>query len=152
MITWNKPFAQTNWYFRLSGYPRGGRERRVSEKWLCLCTELQQDEERLSTFAFISPEDAAAWTSPTNGKSATFHIIDPGEVYDKGVRSRFGPPSRPNVPTSLLHAKDGRYWLAERRRWEVGIELTPQDFVTVMTDTRRAAAANLATVADIQQL
>lgn len=143
VIRWDVPFGQLNWYFRLSGYPRGGRERRVSAKWLCVCTELQQDDNRLSVFAFMPPEEAAVWTEGAATK-ASFHVLNLAEVSDRGLRSRVGPPSRPSIPTSLLHSKDGRYWLAERRRWEMGIELTAEDFAQVMVETQQAQAATSA--------
>jgi hypothetical protein len=128
-MTWTANMSQLNWYFRLSGYPRGGRERRIPVKWHCLASELQQDELRLSIFAFMPPDEAAAWTeNPKQG----FHIINPAEIYDNSVRSRIGPPSRPTIPNRLLQSKDGRYWLAERRRWEYGIELSAEDFATLM--------------------
>lgn len=146
LIAWDKPIAQLNWYFRLSGYPRGGRERRISAKWVCLCTELQQDEGRLSVYAFMPPEEAAVWTEGADTR-ASFHILHPGQVYDQGLRSRVGPPSRPTIPTELLHSKDGRYWLAERRRWEQGIELTPADFARIMTEMQVAANGQLMAVA-----
>jgi hypothetical protein len=146
VITWAKPFSQLNWYFRLSGYPRGGRERRVSDKWLCVCTELQQDDRRLSVYAFMPPETAATWIDgPTR---ASFHILNPGEVYETGLRSRVGPPSRPTIPTALLHSKDGRYWLAERRRWEMGIELTPEDFALIMETGGTAGTQQPATAVE----
>ena len=125
-------------YFRLSGYPRGGRERRVSDKWLCVCTELQQDDNRVNTFAFMPPEMAAPLIAPTTGRTS-FHILNPAEIYTSDLRSRFGPPARPTIPTTLLHSKDGRYWLAERRRWEIGIELTAADFMTIMNESKKAA-------------
>ena len=126
---WAANMGQLNWYFRLSGYPRGGRERRAPAKWLCLATEMQQDDARLSIFTFMSPEAAATWTNdPRQG----FHIINPAEVYDRSARTRLGPPVRPTIPHRLLQSKDARYWLAERRRWEFGIELTPDDFTTLM--------------------
>lgn len=125
VIVRSDPVNQMRWYFRLKGYPRGGRERRVSADWLCLAVELQQDDNRLSVFAFMPPQKAAAWTAdPQEG----FHPINPGELYDKSVRARIGPPTRPTIPSHLLQTKDARYWLAERRRWENGIELTPDDF------------------------
>lgn len=148
IIAWSSPFSQLNWYFRLKGYPRGGRERRVSDKWLCVCTELQQDDNRLSVFAFMPPEQAAAWTDDGTTRSS-FHILDPSEVYEKGLRSRVGPPSRPTIPTSLLHSKEGRYWLAERRRWEIGIELVAEDFALLMAESEAATLA--AASADQQQ-
>lgn len=128
-IRWATNLSQLNWYFRLRGYPRGGRERRVPVKWLCLATELQQDERRLNVYSLMPPEAAAALTE--NGKHG-FHILNPAEIYDNSVRSRIGPPSRPTIPNRLLQSKDGRYWLAERRRWEYGVELSPGDFAVLM--------------------
>ena len=129
VFLWSAHMGQLNWYFRLRGYPRGGRERRAPAKWLCLTTELQQDDTRLSVFTFMSPAAAAPWIDDTR---QGFHIINPAEVYDRSARSRLGPPVRPTIPHRLLQSKDARYWLAERRRWEYGIELTPDDFATLM--------------------
>lgn len=141
-LVWSEHLGQLNWYFRLSGYPRGGRERRVPAKWLCLATELQQDDARLSVFTFMPPNAAERWTGdPKQG----FHILNPAEAYDRSVRSRIGPPSRPTLSNRLLQSKDGRYWLAERRRWEYGIELTPDDFATLMAHAAAAQAENLST-------
>jgi hypothetical protein len=41
------------------------------------------------------------------------------------------------VTTDLLRGKDGRFWLAEQRRWQQGIELTPDDFETFIDYVRR---------------
>lgn len=139
VLQWAAHMGQLNWYFRLSGYPRGGRERRASAKWLCLATELQQDDLRLSVFAIMPPLAAARWIEdPRHG----FHQINPAELYDRSARSRLGPPTRPTIPHRLLQSKDARYWLAERRRWEYGIELTPDDFATLM----RSVAAGRANI------
>lgn len=138
-LTWAEHLTQLNWYFRLSGYPRGGRERRVSVKWLCLATELQQDEGRLSVYSLMPPDTAAAWI---NNPKESFHILNPAEIYTNSVRSRVGPPSRPTIPNRLLQSKDGRYWLAERRRWEYGIELSPDDFATLLRFTAEARAGH----------
>lgn len=138
VINWSLPFAQLNWYFRLSGYPRGGRERRVPDKWFCICTELQQDENRLNVFSFMPPDQAADWIEDSPTGKSSFQMINPNEIYDSSFRSRIGPPSRPTIPTSLLHSKEGRYWLAERRRWLTGIELIPEDFAFVMGESQSA--------------
>ncbi len=129
-ILWAANLSQLNWYFKLSGYPRGGRERRASAKWLCLATELNQDGARLNVYAFMSPERAARCI---DDPALAFRRLNPAEVYDTSVRSRFGPPSRPEIPNALLHSKDGRHWLAERRRWEYGVELAPQDFTALIS-------------------
>lgn len=141
-LLWSEHLAQLNWYFRLSGYPRGGRERRIPAKWLCLATELQQNEARLNVFAFMPPAEAERWTGdPRQG----FHILNPAEAYEHSVRSRIGPPTRPTLSNRLLQSKDGRHWLAERRRWEYGVELTPDDFATLMTYAAAAQARDLST-------
>jgi hypothetical protein len=135
-MTWSANMSQLRWYFRLSGYARGGRERRVPAKWLCLAAELQQDEARLSVYTFMPPDKAAVWIeTPRQG----FHFINQAELYQSSARSRFGPPVRPTIPQHLLQTKDARYWLAERRRWEFGIELTPDDFATLLGFADRGA-------------
>lgn len=138
-MTWSGNMGQLRWYFRLSGYPRGGRERRVPANWLCLAVELQVDESRLSAYAFMPPDKAATWTQ--NPRQA-FHIINPAELYQSSSRTRFGPPERPTIPNHLLQTKEARYWLAERRRWEYGIELTPEDFATLLEYAGRGASAS----------
>lgn len=144
-IAWARPFSQLNWTFRLSGYPRGGRERRISEKWICVCTELQQDDGRVSLYTFMPPEQATALTESTAARKS-FHSLNMAEIYTNDLRARMGPPARPTIPTTLLHSKDGRYWLAERRRWETGIELTAADFQTVL-DQAQAARPDAASAA-----
>lgn len=128
-MVWSATMGQLNWYFRLKGYPRGGRERRVPVKWVGVATEIQQDEARLSVYTLMPPEKAAEWI---DNPKLNFHFLNMVELYDNSMRSRMGPPSRPNIPNRLLQSKDGRYWLAERRRWEFGVELTPEDFATLM--------------------
>ncbi|WP_374686232.1 hypothetical protein [Promineifilum sp.] len=140
-LLWSANLSQLNWYFMLSGYPRGGRERRMPAKWFCVATELYNPDDeqggggRLNVYAFMPPDKAAAWIE--NPRHA-FVRLNPVEIYDTSVRSRIGPPSRPAIPNSLLHAKEGRHWLAERRRWEYGIELTPDDFAVLMNYAQAA--------------
>ncbi len=140
-IRWGGNLGQINWYFRLSGYPRAGQERRAPAKWLCLATELHQDGARLNVFTLMSPERAASFI---DNPRLAFQRLNPAELYDRSARGRIGPPSRPLIPNSVLHTKDGRYWLAERRRWEYGVELTPDDFTTLM----QYAQANVRPAAD----
>ena len=128
-IRWHGNLSQINWYFRLSGYPRAGQERRAPAKWLCLATELHQDGARLNVYTLMSPERAAAFV---DNPRLAFQRLNPADLYDRSARTRIGPPSRPTIPNTVLHSKEGRYWLAERRRWEYGVELTPDDFTTLM--------------------
>ena len=125
-IDWTKRMAATKWYFSLKGYPRGGRERRVPASWLCLACQLQQDEHRLVVFGYLPPSKAELLL-----EGEAFHQIRPPELYDLGpFRRRLASTDRPKLPASLLTGKDGPYWLAERRRWASGLELTAEDLAT----------------------
>jgi len=136
-FVWSQNLTLLKWYFKLAGYPRGGRERRVPVKWLCLAAELLQDDSRLNVFTFMPPDEAARWIDdPHQG----FQRINQAELYQNSIRSRVGPPSRPTLPNELLHSKEGRYWLAERRRWQYGIELSPEDFTTLLVYAQPASA------------
>ena len=122
----NGNYSNLNWYFNLAGYKRGGRERRVSDKWLCLCCQVQQDEYRLLVYAFAPPTETAVYTT---NYPLHFEKLNPTNIYDSRHNARFAPPSRPNkLPTEVISGKNGRYWLAEQRRWIEGLELTFEDF------------------------
>lgn len=137
-IEWGHHVAVTNWHFQLSGYMRGGRERRVPSNWLCLASQLRQEDERIVVYTYLSPKKAAAWLA--NDKSeAAFHEIKASDIYTSSLRDRFVAPARPDIPKQVLAGKDGSYWLAERRRWKYGVELTPQDFATFMNYLKRKA-------------
>lgn len=116
------------WCFVLGDYARGGSERRAPKKWYCLALQLQEDENRLILYTFVPPEQALAIAE--DGAS-DFHEIHLKDVYAarQGIMRL---PSRPEIPAEVLRGKDGRFWLAERRRWQEGLELTRQDFATLM--------------------
>jgi hypothetical protein len=122
-LDWTKRMATTNWYFSLKGYPRGGRERRVPSSWLCLACQLQQDEHLLVVFSYLPADKAKPLL-----ENGAFHEIRPVDLYDLGpFRRRIASTDRPKLPANLLTGKDGPYWLAERRRWSTGLELTAKD-------------------------
>ncbi len=124
MIRWgDKPLA-LSWWFHLKGFRRGGRERRMPKDWLCVATQLRDAENELIAYAFLSPKKAARWIEDTE----SFHQIVPPQVYKPDVSFYTKPPSRPEISAEVLAGEDGRYWLAERTRWEKGFELTPEDF------------------------
>ena len=123
-------FVNLNWYFKLIGYKRGGRERRVPEKWLCLCCQVQQDARRLLVYTFAPPQKTAVYE---NNHLLKFEKLNPVDVYSSHLKNRFTPPSRPNkLPPEIISGKNGRYWLAEQRRWTEGLELTFADFETFL--------------------
>jgi hypothetical protein len=126
----NGRFSHMAWYFNLAGYKRGGRERRVPENWLCLCCQVQQDEKRVIVYTFASPKKTAVYE---NDHPLLFKKINPADIYSIHHRDRFSPPSRPNkLPPEIISGKNGRYWLAEQRRWQEGFELTFADFETFL--------------------
>jgi len=144
VFVWSGNLTNLNWFFRLSGFARGGHERRVPKQWLCLACQIQQDENRVIAYTFMPMKRAAAIIQAEH-PAARFNQIFPAEVYDTSFRSRIGPPTRPEIPTSVLASHDGRYWLAERRRWNEGFELAPADFETLLghLQERRPAVSNL---------
>jgi hypothetical protein len=137
-IYFDKRLNLTNWYFKLKGYPKAGRERRVSDKWYCLANQIQQDGERIITFTYLSPEEAVDWLA-NEDLVEPFHQISLAQAYkDSGTR-RWSTPDRPKVSSEMLAGADGRYWIAERRRWDEGLELTADDFVTFMKQLQEKA-------------
>jgi hypothetical protein len=123
-IDWSRRANETLWTFPLKGYPKGGRERRVPGNWLCLASQLQQDEQRFIVYSLMSPKQAQPLL-----EKYRFHTINQADFYDSnGVKNWLSAPSRPSLPANMLTGREGPYWLAERRRWQEGLELTPQDF------------------------
>jgi len=131
IFEWGKHLNLTRWYFELSGYPRGGRERRVSSKWFCLACQLQQNDARLIVHGYSPPEKAAVWTDDQK-LSESFHQISLAYLYSETGKKTRAAATRPAIPSSMLTGKDGRYWLAEKKRWQEGIELTQEDFAIFM--------------------
>lgn len=132
-LSWAGQMRQMYWLFTLQGYKRGGRERRVPEKWLCLALQLQEEEKRVIVHTYLSPKQARALIEK-HGR-ADFHEIFPTQVYPAEGRARyFSIPGRPDkIPATVLAGKDGKYWLAEQRRWQEGFELTAPDFETLIS-------------------
>ena len=133
----------SRWRFGLQGYKRSGRERRVTEKHICFAVEIQQDENQLTVFSYLSPSQAKKWLNISD-LQRQFHELDMQKLHDQEKRrSRFAPPLQPNkIPTHLLTKRDGRYWLAERRRWRKGVELTAKDFEIFMAYTNSWQGVN----------
>ena len=131
VLEWSKNLNLTRWYFELSGYPRAGRERRVSSNWFCLACQFQQDDARLILFGYFPPDKAVVWTEDQN-LPEPFHLISLAHLYAEAGKKIRGAAIRPKIPSSMLTGSDGRYWLAEQKRWQKGVELTQEDFATFM--------------------
>ncbi len=123
-IYWAESLLQTNWHFRLAGYARGGRERRVARNWHCVCIQLRQEEQRVIVFTYLPPRKA----KELGDSNHEFRQLNPRDAYGNPVRGRLTPTVRPEIPAKVITGKDGEFWLAERRRWQEGIELTTKDF------------------------
>jgi hypothetical protein len=119
------------WHFDMRGWQRGGRERRLPRTWLCLAVELKADKKQITVYTYLPPGQAQTWLDAENGR-IQFHKISPKDVYDNSIRSRMKGPSRPEIPAAVLTGADGKYWLAERRRWTEGFELPPKEFEQFM--------------------
>ncbi len=129
-LRWAANVSQMRWSFKLSGYPRGGRERRMPANHYCLAVQLQQGGQQVVVYAYLPPKKASAILER---KHANFVALDPGEVYESSIRSRiYAAPTRPDIPSKVLAGANGRFWLAEKRRWQEGFELEPQDFETFL--------------------
>ncbi|MFL7839403.1 MAG: hypothetical protein ACK2T4_13645 [Candidatus Promineifilaceae bacterium] len=140
-ITFSKPLNLTNWYFKLKGYPKAGRERLVSDKWYCMANQIQQDGERLITYTYLPPEKAELWLGKKNFIEP-FHQISLVQAYKESGARRWSAPNRPEISSELLAGADGRYWIAERRRWQEGLELTAEDFTALMDKIQQKAQTN----------
>lgn len=132
-LDWSKRTWATKWYFSLKGYPRGGREKRLSPRHYCLACQLQQDEARFIVYGYLLEWQAEEWL-----ESGQFQEIKPGEYYEKSMfRKWFASPDRPDIPINVLTGKFGSYWMAEQRRWAEGIELTPGDLNIFLNEINR---------------
>ncbi|NCF65029.1 MAG: hypothetical protein GWP61_03590 [Chloroflexi bacterium] len=131
VFDWAEHLNITRWYFELRGYPRAGRERRVSKRWLCLACQLQQDDDRLIVYGYIPPNQAAAWTE-NQQLSEPFYHISLAKLYEQAGKKGRSAATRPTIPSSMLTSADGLFWIAEQRRWREGVEVAQQDFEIFM--------------------
>lgn len=123
-IRWSERATSLLWYFHMSGYPKGGRERRVQNSHLCLACQVRQSGEFLVVYSFMSKSKANGLFDKTE-----YFQINPGEFYKVGIYRRLrGSLQRPEIPSEVLLSDQGPYWLAEQRRWTEGLELEKKDF------------------------
>lgn len=129
-VNWSERVNTLYWYFSLNGYPRAGRERRLSNKWFGLACQIQQNDSRLVVYAYLPPQAAQNLTE-NDDLSEPFVKISLAELYSQaGQKRRHSASNRPKIDPSLLTSGEGRYWLAEQKRWQSGLELNQEDFKT----------------------
>lgn len=129
----------TRWHFRMEPFPRTGRERQIPNGWYCAAVQMQTEHGRVVAHTFLKPAQAENLFA-----RASFHQIKMGNLYEMGIGGRMrqfaSPNGRPEIPGQLIIGEEGRYWLAERHRWQEGLELTPNDFVTLIETLKRQKA------------
>lgn len=125
-LTQDQGVVPLGWYFSLRGWQRGGRERRVPQDWLCLALELKASKDQIIVYTYLPEDKVQLWLNTKTNVS--FHKIYPTDVYDNSMRARLKGPGRPEIPAEVITGKDGKYWLAERRRWTEGFELPAPEF------------------------
>jgi hypothetical protein len=94
---------------------------------------LQQDESRIIVYSYM-PEERAG---PFMEDNRTLELRPSDYIQSSVFRRWLSPPSRPEIPTKVLIGKQGHYWLAERRRWNEGLELNIDDFFIFMEEVNR---------------
>ena len=125
-LRWSANLSTMKWAFKLGEYPRGGRERRLPSSNYCLALQVQQGGNQVVVHTYLPPWRAQAIIE---NETANFVQLDPKDVYETSIRSRiYATPTRPDIPSKVLAGGNGRYWLAEKRRWQEGFELMPNDF------------------------
>ncbi|MFW6042439.1 MAG: hypothetical protein ACOC9C_02030 [Chloroflexota bacterium] len=123
VVVARRPVNRLWWYFPLQGYPRGGRERRIPTGWFCVAVQFQADEARIVVFCYAPPARQEEWTERFD-----FQRLNPADIYDTSISARLSAPRRPEITPDVVAGEHGKYWLAERNRWNEGVELTPDDF------------------------
>ncbi len=131
-LKWKGDTSGRHWTFGMAGFNRVARESRLPTSWMCLASMIQDGDKRVVVFTYLPADKGEGFLNGTQG-SLSFHSIDPKEVYDSGTRIRIGPTFYPSIPASIITGPNGRYWLAEKRRWEHGLELSIEDYTTFVT-------------------
>lgn len=131
-IKWQGDVLGRHWTFSLSGFNRAARESRLPKNWRCLASMIQKGDKRIVVYTYVPKEKGEQFLNREIG-DLEYHPIDPLDVYDSSVRIRMGPAFRPEIPATVLTGPNGRYWLAEKRRWENGFELSIEDYETFVS-------------------
>lgn len=123
---WQDNLSIRQWTFDLAGYTRVGQERQMPKRWVCLSTELFDENASIIVYTFLSRRASLDYLEGP----LPYQEINPRLVYETSLQSRLGPPKRPIIPDEVLMGKNGRYWAAEQRRWQDGHQLTQADYKT----------------------
>lgn len=131
-LPWHADVELLGWYIQFGQYRPGGREQRLPVSWQCIAIQLLLNEERLIVFTFAPSRIIDRWVKE-QFSALQFAKLQPDEVMPRATRTRRVTPPVVEIPTAALIGENGRYWLAEKRRLEIGQEVSPRDFETFMT-------------------
>ena len=126
----NRPDWQlTRWNFRMGRFVKSGRERQIPRGWYCVAMLITSETKELVVFSYMPPRKQRALTRLANWEEISMYET----IEDSGRGSRNLPVMRPptvsdSIPGKLLVGEQGKTWLAERKRREHGLEMTPKDF------------------------
>lgn len=126
----NRPDWQlTRWNFKMGRFVKSGRERQIPRGWYCVAMLLTSGSKELVVFSYMQPRKQRALTRLANWEEISMYET----IEDSGRGARNLPVMRPPtvsdaIPGKLLVGEQGPIWLAERKRRQHGLEMTPKDF------------------------
>ncbi len=118
----------TRWQFIMGRFIKSGRERQIPRTWSCMAMHIQVDGEELTLFCYARPRIKRVLDQLANWETISMY-----ETMEDDHKSRNLPTLRPPtasdvIPGRLLVGDKGNVWLAERKRRNNGIEMSPKDF------------------------
>ncbi|MFK7800250.1 MAG: hypothetical protein AB8G95_01335 [Anaerolineae bacterium] len=118
----------TRWQFLMGRFVKSGRERQIPRNWSCMALLIQIEGEELALFSYVRPRVKSKIDQLANWETISMY-----ETLDDDHQSRNMPTLRPPtasdvIPGKLLVGENGKVWLAERKRRDHGIEMSPKDF------------------------
>ncbi|MEM8861538.1 MAG: hypothetical protein AAGD96_24710 [Chloroflexota bacterium] len=119
----------TKWNFRMGRFVKSGRERQIPRGWYCMAMLLVSETKELVVFSYMQPRKQRVLSALDAWEEISMYDT----IEDSGRSSRNLPVMRPptvsdSIPGKLLVGENGKVWLAERKRREHGLEMTPKDF------------------------
>lgn len=113
-LAWSKRLNVLSWHFVI----REGRAW-VPRGWYCVACRLTQEDNVITLYAFMKPSQAQAMP-----RWASFEQL----------LSRKRAPKKGEEHHLKQVSEQGQLRAAEKDRWAEGVEMSPQDFISLVTD------------------
>ncbi|MEM9777421.1 MAG: hypothetical protein AAF902_22775 [Chloroflexota bacterium] len=118
-----------HWNFRMGRFVKSGRERQIPRGWYCMAMLLSSNAKELVVYSYMQPRKQRGLSVLADWEEISMYET----IEDSGRGSRNLPVMRPptvsdSIPGKLLVGEQGQIWLAERKRRDSGLEMTPKDF------------------------